>query len=185
MTPTAYKFGSGTEGGYADIYASRIGIGYYDNFPEDVCVVLNGRVTMGNVANSNYDKSCMQTVVGNQGIYGESYADAHIVWSERAKKENIVEKSTTNALKKLSDIKFYSYDFKKIDETEKDNPVHIEFGTMVEEAPPEIQSSNGKGIDLYSYIGLTTKAVQELSQKVETLEQKIAELEAENQALKQ
>lgn len=73
----------------------------------------------------------------------------------------------------------------KIDETEKDNPVHIEFGTMVEEAPPEIQSSNGKGIDLYSYIGLTTKAVQELSQKVETLEQKIAELEAENQALKQ
>lgn len=82
-------------------------------------------------------------------------------------------------MKKLSDIKFYSYDFKKIDETEKDNPVHIEFGTMVEEAPPEIQSSNGKGIDLYSYIGLTTKAVQELSQKVETLEQKIAELEAE------
>lgn len=185
FTPKAYKFGNGTEGGYADIYASRIGIGYYNNFPEDICVVLNGRVTMGNVANSTYDKSCMQTVVGNQGIYGESYADAHIVWSERAKKENIVEKSTTNALKKLSDIKFYSYDFKKIDETEKDNPVHIEFGTMVEEAPPEIQSSNGKGIDLYSYIGLTTKAVQELSQKVETLEQKIAELEAENQALKQ
>ena len=92
-------------------------------------------------------------------------------------------------------MRFYSYDFKdetkntikaKIKSaanTEEKPKTHINFGVMADEAPSEIQSSDGKGIDMYSYIGLVAKSVQELTETVkeqqkyiEKLKKKIAEL---------
>lgn len=62
--------------------------------------------------------------------------------------------------------------------------VHIPMGIDVTQAPKEIQSADGKGINLYSYISLCAKAIQELSAKVEEQERKIAMMEAEIEQLK-
>ena len=50
---------------------------------------------------------------------------------------------------------------------------HVELGVMHDEAPQEIQTHDAEGsksIDLYAYINLLAKAVQELTAKVEALE---------------
>lgn len=56
---------------------------------------------------------------------------------------------------------------------------------MATEAPTEIQSEDGEAIDLYAYISLTAKALQELSAKVIAQGQEIEALKAELSALKQ
>ena len=50
-------------------------------------------------------------------------------------------------------------------------------GIDATQAPKEIQAADGKGINLYSYISLCAKAIQELTAKVEAQEQRIAALE--------
>lgn len=86
-------------------------------------------------------------------------------------------------------MKFYSYDYdmdlNQTDENSEPKQSHIEFGLVAEESPQEIKSEDGKAINLYEFISLTAKSVQELSKKVEALEQKIIELEAENHSLRQ
>lgn len=123
---------------------------------------------------------CFQTAEGWMDVdTGETCVNGVNVTSDPELKENIAEVTNLNALSKISNMKFYSYDYKS------DSALHVDIGTMAPDSPVEIQSNDGKAIDLYAYINLTTKAVQELSKKVEALEQKIVELEAENQALKQ
>ncbi len=148
---------------------------------------------------------------GTRGGHAELYAAKYNIVSEPSAKENIDEVTDLNALDKINSLKFYRYDYKneqKVKKTESlvqgkfvqseekkqiaqkkaELPVikiHEKLGIMANEAPTEIVTEDGKAIDLYAYIGLTAKAVQELSAKVEVLEQKISALEAENQALKQ
>lgn len=55
---------------------------------------------------------------------------------------------------------------------------------MTDEAPEEILGDDGKGINLYAYTSYVAKAVQEIIDKCEKQEQRIADLEAELQALK-
>lgn len=57
-------------------------------------------------------------------------------------------------------------------------------GIDATQAPKEIQAADGKGINLYSYISLCAKAIQELTAKVEAQEQRIAALESEIETLK-
>ena len=54
---------------------------------------------------------------------------------------------------------------------------HVKLGIMATESPDEITTDDGKGISLYSYISLCAKAIQELSEKCDAQEQRIAELE--------
>lgn len=99
------------------------------------------------------------------------YASGYNTTSDIAKKKNVVEQKNVNALQKLSNMKFYSYDL-------KDNSEHIKFGTIANDAPSEIQTEDGKGIELYSYIGFTAKSVQELNEKFKMQEETIKNLES-------
>lgn len=144
---------------------------------------------------------------GTNGGYAELYAAKYNVASSPSVKENIKEISDVNALEKINGLKFYSYDYKNepkqklaknaepLSEKEKliaqkkaELPpirIHEEMGVMTTEAPKEILAENGKAIDLYAYIGLTAKAVQELAEKVEQQAQEIAQLKAEISKLEQ
>lgn len=203
IAPQVYGFGNGTPGERADIECGAI-----DSTGEVKCTsvnssgygIFNGFLNVGgntsvggkiSVGGSGVYKNQCASFHGNISIgngYYEGYALSVLgtacvngvnVTSDPELKENIAEVTNLNALSKISNMKFYSYDYKS------DSALHVDIGTMAPDSPAEIQSNDGKAIDLYAYINLTTKAVQELSQKVEALEQKIIELEAENQALKQ
>lgn len=169
IAPDYYIFGNGTSGGKAGIRCADI---------ECSRLICGG---------SKFYEDCVMTVWGNLGIDKEAYAEKYNVWSERSKKENIVEHSENNALEKICGMRFYSYDFKsKSNNTVKakamsaqsiEEKTHINFGVMADEAPSEIQSSDGKGIDLYSYIGLVAKSVQELTETVKEQQKYIEKLE--------
>ncbi len=206
--PTAYDFGDGTEGGHAAIYASQIGCGYYPKeIRSDVCAALHGIVTIGDFSDSNFFYTDYKL-----SVYGTAKASSWDVVSDPAVKENMTEVEI-NAIQKLADMKFFSYDIKsnqtanvevandedasnsisiskKISAEEITNEevseasgseavetVHIPMGIDATQAPKEIQSADGKGINLYSYISLCAKAIQELTAKVEAQEERIAALE--------
>lgn len=114
---------------------------------------------------------------GTEKGYGFLFAANFTVMSDRALKTNISQINSNDALAKVKSLKFYSYNT-----TDSDNCCNM--GIMADEAPKDILYTDGKSVNLYDYISLTAKAVQELSQKVEALEQKISELEAENQSLR-
>lgn len=168
LRPTAYKFGNGTEGkvngGLGDIVANRIVLGTRDEW------------------------DCAATIGGDAVITGSCWANNYYNNSARDMKKNI-QPQKADALSLIKLLKFYSYDYaidlNQTDENSEPKQSHIEFGLVAEESPQEIKSEDGKAINLYEFISLTAKSVQELSKKVEALEQKIIELEAENQSLRQ
>ena len=174
VMPNAYDFGDGTNGGHAAVRADQIVCKYYpggDTRNYGHAAILNGTVVLGNCVSGDnlydYGDSYVLHVLGAACVNGVN------VTSDPAVKNNIADASKLNATEKISQMKFYSYDY-------KDNAApHVDIGTMAPEAPKEIQSQDGKAIDLYAYINLTAKAVQELNEKVEKQAQKISALEAE------
>ncbi len=162
--PNAYKFGNGTEGGLADIVANRIVLGTRDEW------------------------DTAATIGGDTVITGSCWANNYYNNSTRDMKKNI-QPQRANALSLIKLLKFYSYDYdielnQTTDNTEPKQS-HIDFGLVAEESPKEIKSEDGKAINLYEFISLTAKSVQELVAKVEQQEQEITELKAELSALKE
>lgn len=155
----------------------------------------------------NYSKSPRGLVVnsyafGNctNGGYGEVYAAKFNTVSDPSQKENVQELSGLNALDKIMGLRFYSYDYKNplqdeqseiganqfaSDAPQTPHKIHEDIGIMATEAPTEIQSEDGEAIDLYAYISLTAKAVQELHAKVASQNREIEALKSELSALKQ
>ena len=202
-SPIAYDFGNGA-GGHADVLCANIGCANVECSRIDCSGQIVGGNTFVDYLQSNGDgyfsgngtfngnvTAKSRIVAGGTNYWTDSVlsvngiATAHSwdVVSDPDLKTNIVKQDGLKALGKISKLKFYSYDLKA--EISNSQNAHTDIGLMADEAPTEIQSSDGKGIDLYAYISLTAKAVQELTAKIDTLEQKIVELEAENQALKQ
>lgn len=168
---------------------------------DEQCASFGGNVSIG----AGYFPGYMFSVLG------QAKAHAWVVASERNEKENIIEKSNVIAIDGIKSLRFYSYDYKpnevtqnskaknteatvqtvqlnssatvEAEESEK-TPVHVELGIMTDEAPEEILGDDGKGINLYAYTSYVAKAVQEIIDKCEKQEQRIADLEAELQALK-
>lgn len=202
-SPIAYDFGNGA-GGHADVLCANIGCANVECSRIDCSGQIVGGNTFVDYLQSNGDgyfsgngtfngnvTAKSRIVAGGTNYWTDSVlsvngiATAHSwdVVSDPDLKTNIVKQDGLKALGKISKLKFYSYDLRA--EISNSQNAHTDIGLMADEAPTEIQSSDGKGIDLYAYISLTAKAVQELTAKIDTLEQKIVELEAENQALKQ
>ncbi len=152
--PTAYKFGDGTEGGYGGIECDSI--------------YAKSTSSIGNLE-SYYPGYILS-------VFGSAKASRWDIVSDPDLKENIVKQDGLKALDKISTLKFYSYDLKR--EIAQGEAAHTDIGLIANEAPKEIQSPDSKGIDLYAYISLTAKAVQELSVKVAQQEKEIAELKA-------
>lgn len=79
----------------------------------------------------------------------------------------------------VNDTNIYEYRLKKDKENEVDK---IRFGVIIgdeynEHTPKEIVATNGNGVDLYSMVSVLWKAVQELSAKVDELENQVNGLE--------
>lgn len=133
------------------------------------------------------------------GIYSTSEVRARdfINNSDRRTKENIAEKADLQAVERIESLKFYSYDYIAEESTpEAENakksakaslarktPIHMELGIMADEAPQEILSGDGKGISLYPYVSLCAKAIQELTQRVKELEEKVHMLQGEKEGV--
>lgn len=198
IAPAYYIFGNGTSGGKAGIRCADIEC---NSGIECNVVKCNGDASFGGTI-----KNSGKTFVGEKlfvgsidtgykncalSVIGGAVVDGIRVSSDRNLKENIVSVNDLNALEKLANLKFYSYDFKpestkkksrnlEIDEQETISPVHINLGLMADEAPEEIQSENGNSIDLYAYISFVAKSVQELTETVKEQQKYIEELKKRN-----
>ena len=123
-------------------------------------------------------------------FWGPSYVDGAVIQtasSDERLKENI-EESQTNALDIIDDIDFYSFDWKD------KNKGHIDIGFVAQRLQEQYEKlvihSEGldnKGqpndtyqIDLLNTLALTMKGVQELSNKVNELEEEIRKLKGES-----
>jgi hypothetical protein len=133
---------------------------------------------------------------GNLNFYNQLngtiglYAKAFTTSSNRELKTNIV-KDEENALEKVKATTVYNYQFKQDLEDwgedadgnlvllgQKDpSTVPVQTGIIVDEAPKDIIGENGESINLYAMTTLLWKAVQELSAKNDSLEQRILALE--------
>ena len=89
------------------------------------------------------------------------------------------EKLQDNALETIKQIDIYKYNLKSEKDTDKK---HIGFviGDNFNYSK-EVTSLDNQGVDNYSFTSLCCKAIQELSTKVEKLENKIKEMEGKNE----
>lgn len=115
-----------------------------------------------------YNSTSHSAYLGSDGTF---YVENIDLVSDRDRKVNIRDKKP-RALNKLKDMKFYSYNLK-----EKGSRVNM--GVMADEAPKDILGSDGKSINLYSYISYIAKAVQELNGIVEEQAKEITALKEE------
>lgn len=135
------------------------------------------------------------SIENNASYFGDIYSNGTMVTSDRSKKTNISQ-CTVNALEEVEKLKFYNYNLKVPDESfhmatitgydddfkhramppMKASDRRIDVGIMYDEAPTAIQDNRENAIDLYSYISLTAKAVQELNQKVDGLKKAIEQM---------
>lgn len=79
--------------------------------------------------------------------------------SDRKIKKNIRKNEKTDALDAVNALRIYDYQLIDDDST-------VKMGLMADEAPTDILSEDGTGINLYSYCGLLAKAIQELSKNL-------------------
>ncbi len=87
------------------------------------------------------------------------------------------EKIQYKAIDVIKDIDIYEYNLKHEKDTDKK---HIGFVIGNDfNYSKKVTSSDNKGVDSYSFISLCCKAIQELSSKVEELEEKIKEMEGD------
>ena len=112
-------------------------------------------------------------ISGNLIIGGTCTAAAWQTTSDRDKKEDIRSADEISAVAKINRLHFYTYSM-------KDSDTHIPLGIMADEAPNEILGADGKSINLYSYISLCAKAVQELSDEVANLKREIEKLKGDD-----
>jgi hypothetical protein len=88
--------------------------------------------------------------------------------SKKVKTQNILEQSMSEKVDTVSQ--------KLQTMIEEDSPImqHVPIGIMAQEAPIEIVSEDRKGINLYQYINLLAKAVQEQQEEIEELKLKLS-----------
>lgn len=99
--------------------------------------------------------------------FGNLYSNGIQVTSDRAKKADIVPLESP-VLDKISGASVYRYKLKDQDDKER-------IGIMYDEAPDEIRrvdNSGNKTVDLYGMVSLLWQAVQELNDKIETLQRR-------------
>lgn len=112
-------------------------------------------------------------ISGDLIIGGTCMAAAWQTTSDRDKKRDIRSVDDISAVDKVRQLHFYTYSM-------RDNDTHIPLGIMADEAPNEILGTDGKSINLYSYISLCAKAVQELSDEVASLKREIEKLKGDD-----
>lgn len=108
------------------------------------------------------------TVISSTGIRTPSLTQT----SEESQKKNI-EKYTGNALETINSIDIYKYNFKNEDDK---NKKHLGFviGDKYKYSE-EVTSNKNDGVDLYSFVSLCCKAIQEQQAEIEELKKRLEE----------
>jgi len=118
-------------------------------------------------------------------VIGDIAAQSFVNISTREEKENISYYDNSDyesALQKISGIKVATYDYKNglknpmaTNITGTTNGIETHYlGLIAEEAPKEVLSMTGKGVDLYKLTTLTLSAVKALDIRLSELEAKIS-----------
>lgn len=102
----------------------------------------------------------LEKLTATQGVSSAEFINS----SDRKIKKNI-KPNTKKSLADVNSLKIYDYQLKS-------NNKNVKMGLMADEAPADILSDDGKGINLYSYCGMLAKAIQELSAKVDDIEKR-------------
>lgn len=114
----------------------------------------------------------------NPGLTISSHGDllytsaGTISLAERKKNIRLVD----STLNKILNAGIYSYQLKE------SSPDHTKYGLVIGEGyscPEEVMTKNKDGIDIYSMISFAWKGIQELNEKIVSLENRVAELEAQ------
>ena len=114
-------------------------------------------------------------------VIGDVAATSFVNISTEASKkdiEHVTDEEQESMLERLEDVEVAQYRYKHEDE---DAPLRL--GLIAEEAPTDVLSASGKGVDIYQLATFTLAGVQELSEKVGSLELKIADIEAQVAAI--
>ena len=110
-------------------------------------------------------------ISGNTFADGDIFANGNVSGatitnrSDRNIKKNIKPTKTKSALSAVKSLNIYDYDLKH-------NGESVKMGLMADEAPSEILSTDGKGINLYSYCGMLAMAIKQLSDKIDNFEKR-------------
>ncbi|XKT75440.1 MAG: immunoglobulin-like domain-containing protein [Patescibacteria group bacterium UBA2103] len=110
-------------------------------------------------------------------VLGDAAATSFVNISTREQKKGIAyldEARKEDILEKLKEVQIAEYRYNYEDDN---NPLRL--GLIAEEAPTEVLSVSGKGVDIYKLATFTLASVQELATRVESLEERVAALEAQ------
>lgn len=109
-------------------------------------------------------------------IQGEGITTPKLTQTSLAEKKKNFEKFNSNALDIIQQIELYKYNLKGEADTDKK---HIGFviGNNYNYSK-EVTSNDNTGVDLYSFVSVCCKAIQEQQEQIEKLQNKIKELEA-------
>jgi|GEM_PF-5580843 len=140
--------------------------------PSDIFVDnTNGRVGIGT-----------QTPGHALQVLGDVGATGFVNTSTKAAKtdiEYVTEEEAASMLEKLEGLQIAQYHYKI---ENRNNPLRL--GLIAEQAPSEVLSADGKGIDIYKLATFTLAGVQELAKrtdlmatKLESLEERLTQLE--------
>ena len=143
---------------------------------------VNGKTT-GTIGLWNSDNVSLSFGGSGNDIYYSYNSKAYSLWevvnqhfSDRRLKENIVE-CKHKALDYIHQFKFKEYDWKK--QEDRPQQAHTKIGLIaqeVQEVDPTLVYENGDTLNLDNLrlTNIALKAIQELSQRIETLERKLA-----------
>lgn len=119
--------------------------------------------TMQNAAMAAQERAGIMNLAGTTLGSG---AALYALSTKKAKKNirKLTDAEERSSTKKLAKVKLYEWNYK--DEPDDVKP-HI--GVVTEEAPDEVLASDGKHLDVTSYLGVLTGAVKELNREVRLL----------------
>ncbi|MBI1956936.1 MAG: DUF5011 domain-containing protein, partial [Candidatus Niyogibacteria bacterium] len=137
----------------------------------------------GNIGIGGFDgKTASTTPQYKLHVLGEVAAQGFVNISTRDAKENINYLGDSNLdsiLKKVKDAKPAAYNYIGEDEfADDEKAIRPRLGLIAEEAPPEVLSVDGRGVDLYKLSTFNLAAIKALAGKLDLLEARIAALEA-------
>jgi len=131
-----------------------------------ILINSEGNVGIG-TENPNYDLE----------VAGDIAANSFVNISTRDSKKNISylsETDTNNFLEKIKNLKIAKYDYK----TDSGNSAQ-RLGLIAEEAPSEILTASGKGVDLYKLTTFALAGIQGLQMKLDDIETRLTNLESD------
>ncbi|TAJ13232.1 DUF5011 domain-containing protein, partial [Patescibacteria group bacterium] len=131
--------------------------------PTDIAIdPLNGHVGFGTTTSAAY-----QVAVG-----GDVAATGFVNVSTRTSKKDITyidEEKQASMLEKINNMMIAEYHYSN---EATSSPKRL--GLIAEEAPTEVLSSDGKGVDLYKLLSMAIGAIQSLAEKVSTIGETLA-----------